>query len=199
MREWAMVCVWGLGVAGLAGCVQTHPIRVDSDYGPGIKLHGLGPNFAWRPGFESTWKEPTAAYYEVRTHVRDRIVRELEARGFNQATPETADFWIDYRVSSEKRGDPYNQLITYEMGMLVIHITDPQSRHGIWRGWAESRFVESATPEDRREAICHAVDEVFDRFPYRPRWVEETIVEGPVMEEVVVEHEPVPVTRPAEP
>lgn len=200
--------VWGLGVAGLAGlaglagCSQTHPVRVDSDYGPGIKLYSVGSNFAWRPGFDATWKDPAAPYYDVKIFARDRIVHELEERGFTRSTAETADFWVDYRFSSEERGDPYDQFTKYEMGILVMHVIDPRSRLGIWRGWAESRMVESAPPEQRREAICKAVEEVLDRFPYLPQWTEDVVVEGPFMEEViiegpVIEGEAVPLTQPA--
>lgn len=177
---WFYACVV-MGLAILSGCSLQ---RVGSDHGPGMKLCGLGPHFTWRPGFYATPEDPNAAYYEVSHHTRRTIECGLEKRGFILATPGTADFWIDYANCATIRPDVYDQDIEYEHGVIVLRVYDPSSRHMIWRGWAESRIDESASPEKRREVICKAVEAILDRFPYIPRYYvgEEIVVDGAVME-----------------
>lgn len=151
----------------LTGC--SYPLRVDSDYGPAFKLTNPGPRFAWRPGFESTWSDPTVPYFETRVFIRDTLVKCLEARGFTPAPPAEADLWIDYRFSSESRDDPYEHFIKYEVSKIVFHVLDPSSRQGVWRAWAESRVPESYTPRQHQDELRKAVEELVRRFPYQPR------------------------------
>lgn len=191
---WPCVCALTC-LAWLGGCSSIR--RVDSDYGPGMKLCGLGPTFAWRPGFEPVPFDSRAPYFEPRDYLRRTIECEFAQRGFILAGPEPADFWIDYSFCTNLQGDPYDLFIQYEEGILVLRVFDAQSRHLIWRGWAESRIDEAATPKRRRESIQEAVDKILDRFPYCPRYVTEMTGEI-VGQEVIVETEPLsPTTEPA--
>jgi hypothetical protein len=178
----------------LSGC-SSSLLRVDSDYGPAIKMSGcLGPYFAWRPDFEASFGEPASPYYQVRAFIRDTIQAGFEERGFSRSTPDSAGFWIDFGLCTRSQGDPYDQFIQYEMGTLVLQVIDPVSRQRIWRVWAETRVRKSITPEERRERIRRTVQQMMKRFPYEPLWMQETVVEEPASPV-----EPVPSTVPAPP
>lgn len=173
---WLSACAV-IAPAFLGGCA--YPLRVDSDYGPAFKLSNPGPKFAWRPGFETMWADPTVPYYDTRLLVRDTIVTRLAARGFAQTQPAEADFWIDYRFSSENRDDPYEHFIKYECSKIVFHVLDPLSRQGVWRAWAESRVPENFGPEQHRNELRNAVEELVRRFPYEPCPKPETVAVKP--------------------
>ena len=179
---WLFACA-PIGLAILSGCSLR---RVDSDYGPGIKLCGLGPNFVWRPGFFPAPEDPHAPYYEVKDYTRHVIECSLEKRGFVLTTSGTVDFWIDYGLCSKALPDAYDQDIEHEHGVLVLRMFDPASRLMIWRGWAEFRISESASPQRRRKVICEAVEAILDRFPYIPRYYVNGET-GQVRDEAVIE------------
>jgi hypothetical protein len=187
-------CAWAVAcLTLLSGCNDPYPTWVASEYGPAVKICPIGPTFAWRPGFETTWSDPAVPYYENKVAARNALVEALQNRGFNLASSgHTVDFWIDYRYASRFSDDPFDTYDRFRMSILVLHMIDPVSRLGVWRGWAAIRLPEEAPIECRRAAVCKAVKEIMDKFPYQPLYAEETVLAG-----APVEVEPVPAPAPA--
>lgn len=154
-RHWAASHLWILiglfGTAMLVGCAEIEPAAVSWYYGPGIRFHGLGSTFAWSP--HESEKRP---YHHHGPPAFERLARKIienavETNGFRQAAPESADFWLDYRVGKREVEDsmvnPHGEV--FAEGTLVLDVVDPKSNELIWRGVVQARIDDTAPPEAR--------------------------------------------------
>jgi hypothetical protein len=162
---WAVILL--LAAAMLAGCAQLEPAAISWYYGPGIKYHGLGSTFAWSPH-----ESETRLYHHHGSPAFERLARKtienaVEAKDFRQAAPQTADFWLDYRVGKHEVEDsmvnPHGEV--FEEGTLVLDVVDPKSDELIWRGVVQARIDDAAPPEARESRLNSAIQRLMKNFP----------------------------------
>ena len=160
----------GLILLMLATGCQTGPrFKIHSAFGPGIRFSDLGSVFDW---FPAELQRPDVSHAE--NPDADKLVRELMenhllGKGYAKAGEKKPDFWIDYRVAKEVRGEPYGDTAfsQYEEGTLILYVIDPATRKWIWRVSATTRLNEAATPVERREKLNAAITQMLKDVPQR--------------------------------
>lgn len=169
-RIHALLRVTGLMlVMWVTGC-QTGPrFEIHSAFGPGIRFSDIGQAFEW---FPADLQRPDVAHAEnpdVDRLIRELVEAQLTVKGYEKATGGEPDFWIDYRVAKEIRGEPYGDTAfsQYEKGTLILYVIDPKTRKWIWRVSASTRLNESATPVQRREGLNAAIQQMLKDVPHR--------------------------------
>ena len=149
------------------GCGETESINASTRYGPGVKLSGLGPAFAWAPSAPADPANPPVGGPELRQLIHSIVERELKAKGFTPSAADSPDFLIDYRIGKRQKTDsgvnPHGEV--FDEGSLVLDVLNPQSGALIWRGVAQARVLYGITPEVREKRLNLAVQRLMKDFP----------------------------------
>jgi hypothetical protein len=146
-----------------AGCLD---MTVDSAYRPGIDASAIGSSFAWRPGPWPSTGDPTADDLQVQARIRNTVERHMAEKGYQKVPAEKADLWLDFLVGRRLQPDPYRVTFAqYELGWLMLNITDRKTNQAIWRAAADARLDESVgSLEERDKVTDEAVRRMLDRF-----------------------------------
>jgi hypothetical protein len=156
-----------LGVAMVAGCAETGPEAVSWYYGPAIRYKGLGSSFAWSP--HESEKRPFHHHGnpQLEQLVRSMIEKALEVKSFQPAAPQSANFWIDYRLGRREVEDsmvnPHGEV--FEEGSLVLDVLDPKTGELIWRGVVQGRINDSDPPDVREKRLNLGIQRLMKDFP----------------------------------
>jgi Domain of unknown function (DUF4136) len=167
-------------VAGLAGCASTPAVRVDkSDRVDVAKCQ----TFAWQPATQDA-----ASFTEQR--VRAAVMRQLEAKGYKQAT-ENPDCRITYVLSVHERptqkprvgvgagggsggvGGGIGVSIPIgkrdeHAGEFTLDVVDVASNSQIWSGSLDATFEAAEVNEEEAEkAVAAVLAELPDRTTQR--------------------------------
>ncbi|HVP10421.1 MAG TPA: DUF4136 domain-containing protein [Phycisphaerae bacterium] len=156
-----------VGATISAGCSDTEPITASSRYGPGVKLSGLGPTYAWSPSPSIDPANPPFGNVEFVQMLHRLVEKELAAKGFAPASPQSANFWVDCRIGKREKTDsgvnPHGEV--FNEGSLVLDVLEPQSGKLIWRAVAQARILPDATTEVRNKRLNTAVQRLMKDFP----------------------------------
>lgn len=126
----------------------------------------------------------------VRKRIEAAVTRTLQAKGYQQADTQEADFDVGYLVTVDKRlsssgvsssvgfgrysggsgfgisfGGPGTQPREYEEGTLIIDFKNQNSGKLIWRGSSTRRLGQAGTPEKSEKMINEVVEEILANFP----------------------------------
>ncbi len=162
--------------------VACSSIKVDRDFDPDYQFTTLS-GYAWLPQADNNDDYDKDSLQDRR--IRAAVNNTLVAQGYQQVSPEQADFLVNYFTGSKTRRDETHVTVgmgyhtlpwtmgartetrvrDYEEGQLTLDIIDPGSRQLIWRGVAKRRLPETSTPEKRTAFIQEAVQETLKDFP----------------------------------
>lgn len=149
-----------------SGCAGMSILRVTSYWGEAINLYGTGRTFAWAPHVEGEFPATRNPSFDSIMH--ETISRRMQAKGYIQTEPGSADMWLSFRVGPQVP-QPRPGIEHAEEAALAIDILEPQSRRIIWVGTALVRVDNSTPPEARRQRIRAGVRKVLNQFPNRGR------------------------------
>ena len=126
------------------------------------------------------------------SHIHSVLESELSRRYQNAVASTKPDFIVNYHVVVEEKIDPrsYDDLYgygfygrgyyrhphpffygpnagirVYNQGSLIIDIVDGKTSKPIWRGVSEKRLSRGMAPQQQREVLSQAVNEVIVYFP----------------------------------
>ena len=168
-------------------------VKVSTDYDQSADFSAL-KGFNWLP--ESAKVEKESAYLNNRimdVRITKTIDKQLVAQGFKFST--TADFYINYSITSEKKtdirsydnysgygpswgwgvgygyrgmslsGHTETRIDEYQQGSLVIDVIDPTSLELIWRGIGSKRLPESTDAAEMDKLVADVVKSILSKFP----------------------------------
>jgi hypothetical protein len=125
------------------------------------------------------------------SHVHSALEGELSKRYQSVETGAKPDFIVSYHIVIEEKIDPrsYDDLYgfgfygrsfrqpspffygtgrglrVFNQGSLIIDIVDAKNDKPIWRGVSEKRLSKKMKPQQQREVLSTAVQEVIAQFP----------------------------------
>jgi hypothetical protein len=166
------VCL-GAALAGAsAGCTGLQPINERSDWGPGLRFSETTSSYDWSPHGKLTSGEGRPLNPNVDPLIRDAVEKHLAEKGYQKAAAGTPDFWIDYRVTRDRRGDPDFSgagIGMMETGSLALYAFEPATQKLIWRGYMEAKLDESASPDVMKKRLDDAVRRIMKPIPSRKK------------------------------
>ena len=145
------------------GCARK--MEVYSAYGPGMQFSGIGSTYDWLPVKKEETGDPHADNPHVHKLVRETVETHLAASGFTKRASGTPDFWIDYGIAREEKGDLVGQTDVYHEGSLILRVIHPETGKLIWHGSARAKIDKSLPPAKREQRINMAVERLVERFP----------------------------------
>jgi len=163
-----LVCLGGAVVGALAGCTGLQPINERSDWGPGLRFSETASSYDWSAHGKQTSGDGRPLNPSVDPLIREAIEKQLAEKGYQKAAAGTPDFWIDYRMMRDRRGDPDFSgagIGMMETGSLAVYVFDPASEKLIWRGYMEAKLDESATPDVIKKRLDDAVRRIMKPIP----------------------------------
>ena len=181
-RTWIASTAATLAVL-LAGCSS---FKVTDDYDPSADFAQFG-SYAWLPRPDAT---ETGARTIDDGLLRQRIERAtdegLAAKGLRRVdAPTDANLLVTSHISVEQKlrvnttnygygygrwgyyGGGYTDTTVdqYEEGTLILDFIDAKTKQLVWRGMAQSRLKEMATPEEREARVRAAVAAILEKYP----------------------------------
>jgi len=168
-------------------------VSVSTDYDQDADFSEL-KGFNWLP--KSAVVEKESAYLNNRimdVRITKAIDKQLVAQGFKFAS--TADFYINYSITSEKKTDirsydnysgygpswgwgvgyghrgmslsasTETRIDEYQQGSLIIDVIDPKSLELIWRGVGSKRLPESTDAAEMDKLVANIVQSILEKFP----------------------------------
>lgn len=163
----------------VAGCAT--PVKTEVKPGANFSAY---KTFALMPlPTESPAGDPGAAL-RLAQPARDAVVAALTAKGFAEASGETADFSVNLRgksvpkVEVQELGftypvhtrygrtvtvvrDPYLQVNNYDERTLTVEIFDRRSKEMVWVGW----LTHEAHGKVKVERVQEAIHRILQEFP----------------------------------
>jgi len=162
--------VWILIAFGatVIGCGP--PIRVYSYWGPGTRFSETTRTYDWAPDAQQTSGEGRPKNPRIDELIRQAVEKHLALKGYEKALQTKPDFWIDYRVAREVRGNMYGGpgFTEFAEGSLALYVVNPANSKLIWRGIVRAALDDAAPPDKRVEILDRAVKKVLDQVPSRP-------------------------------
>lgn len=155
----------------LAGCVT-----VRSSTSPSANLAHYR-TFAWYASPTPTVQQTAFERSPAGELVRDRIARDLRARGIRES-PDRPDFFVAYHTRLQQRLDVNDwgyptvfwgappgpvSIDEYTQGTLVVDFIDPKSGQIFWRGTATAVVDHPENPNMQK--LAGAVDKVMKKYP----------------------------------
>jgi hypothetical protein len=146
-------------------------MKIRSAYGPDVSLSGLGNTFDWIARTHKKTGDYRADNPELHSLIRSFMESEFAAKGYEKRSTGDPDLWMDYHVRRKRTGEAVgaHRYVEYEEGSLIIDIVSPKTKQLIWRGSAQAKLNETATPSARREKIHQAVQGILKRFPSKDK------------------------------
>jgi hypothetical protein len=187
MRAPASVLVVVLAALGTA-CSS---VRTQYDFDPGTDFSAWR-TYAWYPSGTPPTGDPRLDNPLLHGRIEAAVNRTLGALGFEQVQDGTADFYVNYHLSTEQRldvrsmnrtyvGGPHGRhwggagwggvgwagtgVDRYEEGTLVIDLIDVSVRRLVWRGSGARRLSRDPQPDRLTKRVNEAVDEILSQFP----------------------------------
>jgi hypothetical protein len=155
------------GLALTAGCSTTPHMDVGSAYGPGVRFDENGSTYAWMSDALPVTGNPQLDNPSLHHLIRQTVDDRVAAKGYKKVSRESANFWIDYRLGAEQRGDPdgiQEEIFTeYTEGTLALYVIDPATRKWIWRAWAQAKVHEDDVPNARKVRIEEAIRRMLEK------------------------------------
>ncbi len=151
----------------VVGCGPS--IQVYSYWGPGLRFSETAKTYAWVPDALRASDQGRPENPRVGELIRQAIEKHLALKGYEKAAAGTPDFWIDYRVAREVRGDPYGGVGFSEFteGTLALYVVNPENSKLIWRGIVKGALDPSIPLEERVKRLDLAVQKMLDQVPSR--------------------------------
>jgi hypothetical protein len=147
----------------VTGCAKK--MEVYSAYGPGMQFSGIGSTYDWLPVKKEDSGDPHADNPHLHKLVRETVETHLAASGFTRTASGTPDFWIDYGIAREEKGDLVGQTYVYHEGSLILRVVNPETGKLVWHGSARAKMDKSLPPAQREQRINMAVERLVERFP----------------------------------
>ena len=175
----------GIGLALMVGAVVTAcgpGVRVQSPASPRANLPGQ--TYSWVGGSDGVDGEMLLAGNPgVDGLIRTVIDAEMEARGFSEAESGAGSFGVAYAAALERTVEveevndffryrrtgylvSWDEVTTFDLGSLVLDISDPSTGSLIWRGVAEAdlhRDDREYRESKLREGVRALLDELVNR------------------------------------
>jgi hypothetical protein len=176
-----------LSVVWLLGCAATPNVEYDRDV-----RFGDYRTFAWAPPERDEVEDPVLDSGLLDRRVQRAATAVLSERGFDQVSPEEADFLVTYHTATRERltspnvrvhltygvGYPYypawygsryypyapytSDSRSYREGTLILDIVDRDEERLIWRGWRSGEVRQSRYTE---EQVLAQVRSILSDFP----------------------------------
>ena len=170
-------------VLGLASCSG---LKVSDDYDPAADFALYG-SYAWLPRPDPTESAPGRIDDGLLRQRIERAVDEsLSAKGMRRVEAAgDATLLVTSHISVEQKlrvnttnygygygrwgyyGGGYTDTTVdqYEEGTLILDFIDAKTKQLVWRGMAQSRLKEMATPEEREARVREAVAAILEKYP----------------------------------
>jgi len=173
MRRVAPVLLGAVAVGLLTACGL--PVRTGMHFAREIDP-SQAPTFAWDQSADRVAGDPRLEgnrFFEERLH--EAVEWQLALRGIHPA--ESAPTLLvhhhlslaDHELEEETRDAADRRVSepeTYEMGTIVVHLSDAASGETVWIGWAQAEIEPALTgPEGMRRWVYDVVGEMFRRWP----------------------------------
>lgn len=156
-----------VGTMILAACNEPADMGVSTAYHKGMKYEGIGSTYDWAPSAMQAGEQYRPLSPELDS-VLTRIVDDaLAKKGFTKAGSGTPDFYIrDGLVRQTKTDSNVSAFgVPYQKGSLFLDVLDPASGDVIWRGVAQARLDDAATPAERESLAMKSVHQLVEKFP----------------------------------
>lgn len=151
----------------MAACNDPAGMDVSSAYGKGIKYAGIGKNYDWAPASMQAGDQFRPVNPELDAALTRIIDGELAKKGFTRVSSGSPDFFLRDGVFRENKTDsnvnPFG--VPYEKGSLFVDVLNPPDGKVIWRGVAQAKLDDSASPADRERMVTAAVRALVKDFP----------------------------------
>ena len=160
----------GLFLVGILGTVTagcSPSMRVSSAWGPGLRFSEKTRTFDWKPDGRRIAGEGRPKNPNVDPLIRTAVEKELGKKGYRKVSDGKPDFWIDYLVARQVRGDPYGDphFSDFTEGSLALYLTNPENGSLIWEGCVEGRLDETIPPQEQVKRLHEAVQVLLDKIP----------------------------------
>lgn len=179
-----------VGIALLLVACANQP-RVVTDYDAAYNFAGI-KTFSVRDARQDAKDNVLISPFTF-SHVKSSIERELSQR-YGLADQSTSDILVSFHIVIEEKLDPgsYDRMYgwgyygrgyrygygpsplflgstgsvrVYNQGSLIIDLVDAKTKKPIWRGVSEKRLRSGLTPQEQREILSRAVNEILVNFP----------------------------------
>jgi len=161
-------------------------ITVSQDYDQGYDFSGLN-TFAWKPNADKEYGLRNNALVDKR--IRAAVVNNLLAKNFVHTDAGKPDFYISYNITIEQKiatssartdvgvgiygGRSYSdvgyvtgsEVYTYDLGTLLVDVTDVATDNLVWRGISTQLVSRHSNPEESTQRINETVGKMLAQFP----------------------------------
>jgi hypothetical protein len=155
----------GILMGAAAGC--NPPLQVSTQWGPGLRFSEKTSSFDWKAEGRRTTGEGRPKNPKGDALIRAAVEKELTRKGYRKVSDSKPDFWVDYLVARQVRGDPYGDAYfsQFTEGSLAVYATNPEDGKLIWKGCVDARLDDSASPQTQVERLDAAVRVLLNSIP----------------------------------
>jgi len=173
----------------VAGCSG---IQVSQDYDISTSFSGF-KTYDWQSKTQKQTNDVRLDNPLLDTRIRAAVDRTLGEMGYQKVSHETADFYVAYQYTLQRRigtdsvrtgvgfgfggigryggiGISSGADVTeYDEGMLVIDVIHAGDGGLLWRGIGTRRELQHSDPEKRTKYINETVNKILAQFPPQPK------------------------------
>ena len=184
MRKYSLFPIILAAILGV-GCAT---LRVSNDYDAAVDFSKM-KTYAWQHD-----TQPKTGNMRLDNDLQDQRIRAfieqvLQAKGYGKADRGSADFLIGYQLGLQQKVKSDNvqtgigfgmgsrgrygsigissgaDVKTYDEGMLLIDVLDPESEALLWRGTGTDAVSPHGDREKKTQALNNAVAKILEPFP----------------------------------
>ncbi len=174
-------------VLAVGGCSQ---VQVSQDFRAGVDFSRYNPSYQWRSGEQPASEDPRLSNPLLHERFREAIDRELAADGLQVRPDATLEVSYSYTIRTQVESDHFGTSIgvgfgrhthyggigfgtvgdirQYDIGMLVIDISERGTGSLLWRGSGSEIVTHHASPEQTTAFVNRMVGAIMRQFPPSP-------------------------------
>lgn len=170
--RWELLLTAGLAPALSACGVAMHY----GSYAPATEDVMVGMSFAWNQQDDRVAGDPRLMhnrFFENRLH--EAIEWQLSLRGL-RLVDSSPDLLVHHHLSLEdhelaqevidETGYPATEVLTYEQGTVVVHLTDARTKKHVWLAWAQADIDTALrSPDNMRKWVYDVAARMFEDWP----------------------------------
>lgn len=169
----------------LLGCST---VRVSYDYDTSVDFSAMR-TFAWQKDTQAKTGDIRIDDPFLDQRIRTAVEQALQSNGYQKTDRSSADFLIGYQVGIQQKiksddfqtGIGYGvgrrgrygtigirsgvQVQSYDEGMLIIDVLDPENNALLWRGKGTDTLSDHGGQEEKTKKINEAVEKILTQFP----------------------------------
>jgi hypothetical protein len=148
-------------VLAAAGCASEPPFATSATFDP-LAPFPATATYAWNDQANRSPENPELDSIDFDTLLKQVANEEFAKRGYTQAAPGSADYWLSYELTVYRW---FSAEKTQATGTLSLSLVDARTQRRVWLGFGRAEVLVGLSEAERVQRLREIQAKMLENFP----------------------------------